>query len=583
MHWRWVVLSVLGCAGLLGCGSAAVDSPAPTDLVSSDAPLAARAIPDALVSAGLISSAELRQLVLLADEPLGALFVTPGVPGPNDDITLFLVQSSKGVEPITAGMARYTADGWSSTRDLGGTPFATGGLRGVRFALPPRGSVGPLEAALRLSLGSTSFWLNAGGDNYRVDVMPEVKLQWVGNLRAHQEGLPRAFGGEPLYTGHSLTVEIDTFPQMPGVEPVLRWSTNGQASLKSAGMSLAQLRTGGYRNNSRWTATLPASALSGSALELWVEAKGPKNTLWDSRGGANYRGPRAASPAVEWAELGAYRFNKCRFVDGHCETGWFYGDGLANPFSATPGDYQVYAAAPSLAVELYVPGVTPVAPVEPQSTFVRAEVFSPFFSGDPAGAWKGYPMDFSETAGNNWRLKWDVREFRAPGMPAIGVDCPADGDYPFKIRLSSDGGKSWRWLGAAGLPTGGDNRTLRWRNVSAVPQLTVDGSTAFPGVPVGSNRNRTVYLVNTQNAPINVERLSLEDASGTFSLTAPACSSLNSCQVTLKGGERLALQLRFAPKAAGDVQAQVHAQLSDGSQSCGGRGDFPVTLSGSGS
>ncbi len=572
--WVWV-----------GCG-VAPELPTPPEetgeLAASSAPLSPRAqVVDALQAAGLLTAAQQRELVALADEPVGALYVTPGVPSPTDELTFFFIESASVVDAVTDGMVRTTADGWSTTRDVDGSAFTAGGLRGVRFVLPARGVAGPLELAARLQLGGSTVWLNKGGANYRLDVLADVSLKWVGNLTAHQEGLRRAFDGGALYAGHPLTVEVDTYPMTPNVKATLYWSTDGQQTVKSAPLSLAALKVGSYANNARWSGSLPAAELAaGGNVELWVEVKGSKNTLWDSQQGSNYRAGVLASPKVTWAELGAFRFNKCRYVDGHCETGWFYGSGLAEPFSATPSDYQVYAAAPSLSVELYAPGVTDRGgPADGQGGFVRAEVYSPFFSGSPSGAWKAFPLSFAEVAGNNWRLKWDVRTFRAPRMPAIGVDCAVDGDYPFKIRLSTDGGKSWQWLGTGALPSGGSNRTMRWANLSFAPQLSQDGSTLFTGVPVGSSRTRSVSFVNTNNTVVNVEKVAVDDPSGSFSVTAAACASLSSCNVALKAGERITLQLKYTAKQS-DVQAQLHLTLNDTSQGCYGRGDFPIQLVG---
>jgi hypothetical protein len=129
--------------------------------------------------------------------------------------------------------------------------------------------------------------------------------------------------------------------------------------------------------------------------------------------------------------------------------------------------YQVYASAPSLAVEVYAPGITDAYHPAPSGnpSLIRAEVYSPFFSGRPDGAWKGHRMYLRELAGNNWRFSWDIRDFRNVSMAGpIGVDCADAGTYPFKIRLSTNGGKSWKWLGTEGLPYGGQNLSFEWDN-----------------------------------------------------------------------------------------------------------------------
>ena len=290
-------------------------------------------------------------------------------------------------------------------------------------------------------------------------------VAWAGTVLSDEDGLPRP-PGAAIFAGHALAVSAESWPQSPAAHAILHWSTNGFGAIHHTPMSFAAIGVGPTGENARWSSALPASVLSaGATLAFWIEASSPNGGLIESRSGQNYGGPIAPAPAPGWGEVGDYTFTKCH-APPDCQYGWFYSSGLPDPLSATLADYQVYAWAPSPAVELWVPGLTdaPGVTAADAAGFLRVEVWSPFFSGKPDGAWAAHALALDEVDGNNWRYRWQVRIQAAPGLPAIGVDCPLDGDYPFKLRVSTDGGASWSWLGTAGFPDGGANRTMHWQN-----------------------------------------------------------------------------------------------------------------------
>ncbi|MGQ0506740.1 MAG: hypothetical protein ACT4TC_15615 [Myxococcaceae bacterium] len=528
-----------------------------------------------LASTGVLQVSQLKDLVLLSSDALGQVYATPGLPSTTSPVELIFIESTSLQEPIASGTARFTVDAWAHSRDVAGLPFVGDGARGLHFTLPPTGQTARLEAAISLQMGTAALWLNNQARNYVLHVCDETPLEWVGGLSAHQEGLGRRLNSElPLYAGHPLTVEVQTYPQTPNTAPVLHWKHDGKKS--SSPMSLTALNEGDHGNNARWSVTVPA--LVQGAMELWVEAKGPLNTLWDSRDGTNHRASVVTPPVVEWSELGAYLFNKCHYVNGQCQTGWFYGPGLADPFLATPSEYEVYAAAPSIATDIFVPGVTDQGgPVTADPSFVRAEIFSPFFSGSPTAAWTSYPLHFVERVGNNWRFKWDVRAFSVPGMPAIGVSCPQNGDYPYKVRTSTDNGETWRWMGIDGR-----DRTFHWEGLTReMAPLSVAGETRFGEVTMGNHEAHVVELVNTQNESVRVSSVSLEDATGSFDVSAPC--DLTSCNTVLQAGGRLPLQLTFAPTTVGNATARIQIGLAPTQAlTCSNNAGFGLALEGTG-
>lgn len=539
-----------------------------------------------LQSAGLVTPDEANTLVALFDEAgVGTLYVTPGVPGSSDPIKGFFLKSSAVVGTLVGGTARYTTNAWTSVADVTASTFEVDGLQGLAFVLPARGATGPVDFALRVQVDGSNFWINNGGRNFRVDVLAPVSLEWVGGFSAAQDGLARDLSAAPAFTGHPLTIEVDTYPQMPGVAPVLWWTTDGHATKQSAPMRLSGIRTGQFGNNSRWSAAVPATHLvAGGKVELWVEAKGPQNTLWESRGGQNHRATVVAAPDIPWAALGQYTFSKCRYVDGRCETGWFHSKGVAEPFLATPSEFQAYASNPSLAVDVYVPGVTDnAASSGMQPTFVRVEMYSPFFSGAPGAAWAGHPFTFREKVGNNWRFEWNIREFRSPTRLLNGEVCSVNGDYPYKIRMSADGGQTWRWLGTGGVPSGGANRTMRWANSVSAPQLSPTPSPIFAERAVGSVEKRTVELVNTNSFPVSVRNLAFEDPTGSYTVAVPGCTTLATCTRTLPSGGRFDVVLTFSPTQTGPTNAWLRMEATNVDQPCSGDGVFTLMLEGAGS
>ena len=572
---------------VLGCGRAASPGSGPTDLdatTSGSSGLSqAREVAGKLEAAGVLTGPQaLGLLRVSAGKDLWGVFVTPGAPGADQAIEVVVLAPDGLVEMPSTGAVRWSADGWSHQADAPGEKFAATPLRGLVFTLGARGSPGSIDFAVALQFGGATVWLNREGANYHLEVLGQRRLDYVGGLTAQQGGVLRQLTADPLFAEHEVEFSVETYPPSSDVQPVLHW--RGQRGEGAAPMGLSSVEAGPYRQNAQWTASVPPSQLRAEqTLEFWVEAKGPLNTLWDSQEGANHRMPVAVAPAPSWAELGAYSFTKCHpSGGGSCQVGWFYGSGLTEPFQATPAEYQVYAAAPSIAVEVYVPGVTDVGVLGPEGapSFVRAEIFSPFFSGRPSGSWSGYPLRFAERAGNNWRLRWDVRSFSIPFSPPIGVDCAVNGDYPFKVRLSTDGGNRWQWLGQQGLPFGGDNRTMRWENQSAPPALSVSGSTQLPLTAVGHFATRRIELVNTTGMAVVMTGLAVQGAA--FSALVSGCPTLATCNRTLQSGERFPIDLRFAPSSPGVAQGQLQLFEHAEGDVCYQAGRLDVGLTGTG-
>ena len=473
-------ISRLVLAGLLAtfaaaCGAGPAtgeDVVAAADAQTAGGPRDATAVTvaAALLAKGVISAYEAPMLVPLGTESGWTVMLTPGLPSATARLTMVVVG-----QPVPAGqvgastanpIARWSKDQWTSSTDTAGQLYTVNTAPVLVFPLAQPTQIGNgafLQAAVRVG----GAWLSAGGVNYRFIIPSPNALSWVGGLTVGQQGVLRTIPGQSLFAGHDASVTLDTYPMLPGTVATLHWTQDNHVTVHDVPMDLAAVNVGAYGDDARWVATLPTGAMSaGPTIALWAEASsnGPGGTRWDSNNGQNYVASVAAPPQASWAQLGAYRYLTS-------QSGWYYGfaSTLADPLSATPGDFQAYAASPSPAVEVFAQGITdaPRGAAACAGGFVRVEAWSPFFSGTPTGAWAAYALPFVETAGNNCRFKWLLQNtgFTQPppgvSAPATG-GYPVDGAYPYKLRISTDGGATWQWLGTAGLPGGGGNRTVNW-------------------------------------------------------------------------------------------------------------------------
>lgn len=162
-------------------------------------------------------------------------------------------------------------------------------------------------------------------------------------------------------------------------------------------------------------------------------------------------------------------------------------------------------------------------------------------------------MHFQETTGNDYRYQWSIRVQAAPLQPPVGVDYVEDGIYPYKIRVSTDGGSSWSWLGTSGFPDGGDDLALDWENWVVVPWITFFEPDSFTEVPVGESARRVFELINTTNETLAVTDVRLE-ADG-FELDDVELP------VELDSGERVSVNVSFSPTAPGPASATLEVDL----------------------
>lgn len=531
-----------------------------------EAPLAERAaavstLEVALDAAGLPAASLLRQAAVLGSESGWDVVQVPAWPLPGQAVRVVLVANTARPGPAQARL-RLSTDGWGQFTDSLGSVRAT--AEGVPYVVfPPMRFSQPVAALFAVEVGEPwgSVWLNRGGADYGFSVAAAVPLSWMGELAFVQEGLPRAGHGDVLFEGHSLTVTADTWPLTAGVDAALRWTVDGVVQ-PEVPMALDAVGTGVFGANARWTGTLDTGALPvGAVVAVSVRARNAGAALVDDRGGAGYQLTVAASPELDWWQVGRFGFSECHWNGSTCVAGWQWQSPLLDPFLATPSEFQAGGSMPYPSVELYVPGVTVQnVPYDPAGGFLRVAVSSPFFSGDPAGAWLRHPLRFREASGNNLRYDWQVREHYAPNMPAVGVQCPPEGDYPFRFEVSTDGGRTYTAIGDGAWPDEGEDRTMSWLRFGTAPSLTTipAGALQIADTAVGSVSFGTITLVNTSGEPLRFSELAFDQPA--FSVRSQGCPA-GGCPVQVAPGAQAPLQVRFAPTAAGVVSGELSMRI----------------------
>jgi len=545
-----------------------------------EAPLASTSVAGSLVKGGFLTTNEALHLAPLGTDIAYEVFVTPPAPGKDDRLVYALVTWPGAATPKSAA-AQMTTDGWSTQKDLAGKVTVVQGRPSVVFDLGKFPVGTQVRTTFKVVTATGVVLLDHGGKDWLTSVLAVAPLQGVGSLEARQDGWKRKLPGDALFSAHPLAVTVETWPEVPGVNAILHWKV-GAGPVTDTPMGIDAIHYGGYGLNTKWIGLIPAAQLMpGSNLTFWVEAACPKNTLWDSLNGKNYKGFINAPPGVQWAQTGHTQFSKAwqTSPDGVWKAGYMFFPSLETPFISQPSGYW---PPPKPAVELYVPAVTDVAGAieAAKGGFVRVEVWSPFFSGKPTGDWHAYQLEFFENFGNNWRFEWNVRQHGSPLSSPNGVAWVDDGNYPYKFRISTDNGQSWKWLGTGPLPSGGDNLLLEWHNLTYPPQLTVSGKLDMPKTKAGKSSTQKVDLVNTGNDTLTIKSCTVKDGVGALAMTLKGCPKTGKT-TTLAPGKRVTASLTFKPKKSGTYTATLTLDLV-APKNPAVKGIFTVTLSGVG-
>jgi len=526
-----------------------------------------------LVSDGVLTESEAVRLLPLGGELGWSAFQTPGIAGSDSLIKVIVVGPEGSFAQDSAGTARCSVDAWASSSDRPSTARDWHGQAVLVFDLGSYPANTTLACAYRTVVDGSQLWLNNQGRNYVARTRLETPLQWVGGLRLDQDGLPRVIDVDAAYPKHPLTVEVSTYPQTPGTEVTLHYTTDSFATIRRVRAAYGSIDAGPQGNDTLWKAVIPASELQpGQKVVYWVDAGNSHGTLWDSRNGANYSVNVAAeAPKVSWAEAGT-------FVYQPKYGPWSYRSGVANPLTFTMGTWLPPSAPPHPTIQLYIAGITDRQDARNAAgNFVKVEVWSPFFSGSPDGEWKGHALQLREAQGNDWRFSWQVHNSGCSCAPPPGADSLVEhGVYPYKFRVSTDGGETWSWVGTGKAPDGGDDLRIGWF-IDHHPSTSVELSGAvkqpwgvtydFGSVAKGKTLVRKTQMVNTSPVPISIasrygEPFITGDEGGYFEAAIDGCADWSSCEITLDPGEGAGVSLSFSPNASGAAQASLQFNVT---------------------
>ncbi len=545
-------LSLLLVLSLAACD--AREAPSPVESLAARGEGVDRLVP-VLEVLGLPADAVLREAVQIGAEGGWQVLRVPSFPSPGEPFRLLVVADSPRPAP-TRAVLHATSTNWARQVDVPttarltpeGEPFFVWGPISL-----PRPVTARFAVEVQQSFGDT--WLNNEGVDYTVPVGEPVAVSFAGDVLASQGGLTRPSGAE-LYEGHQLTLRADTYPQGAGVAAVVRWSVDG-VEQPLVPMHIDQLNQGGFANNTRWQADLPTAELPRGSEVAWsivVSSVGPEVTADDS--GAPFAATVGAAPSVGYWTTGMYGFSQCHWDGSNCTTGWAWLSPLQEPLVVTPSTYQAHALAPYPAVEIYVAGVTDAWMDPSLLDLIEVEVYSPFFSGTPSGSWGSIAMSYRERSGNNLRYDWLPRIYQAPTSPAVGVQCPEDGVYPYVFRVSTDGGRSFDEIGDGTHPLRGADRTMVWQRFRQAPGVTVSPAAGPDLVPtaVGATSTALLELINTGNEPLALSGFEIDAPE--FEMSWAGCAS-GDCEVRLESGERLTAEVRFRPVVAGAYDATL--------------------------
>lgn len=354
---------------------------------------------------------------------------------------------------------RFTADQWRTQRDLdlqlwcddANDPFQV-----IGYSLGTHSRGARLEAVLAIEApaGSTE-WLNNGGANYRLEVGAEPSIHWVGDTHVRIAG--EVIHPDLAPAGQDLQIYTQTHPAGPMNVELFVSDANYQR-IETISMTLERDGAGPNRNNTQWTATIPADRMrSGEVVRYWIRARDARGgERWDSRDGANYQLNPRSYPIVWAGGFGRYRPTTRMYDEG----GLFQTDGSTafgcNNHGASASSYVVRA------VRVYVPGLTDQPEVPQGATAIlRAELYTELTENN--GGWRGYPATFARKVGNDFIYTFLGYSEICGGGFVAAEQRYANRNYGFKMRFSTDGGRNWFWRGAENGPWGGADLFIRFQ------------------------------------------------------------------------------------------------------------------------
>jgi hypothetical protein len=212
----------------------------------------------------------------------GAFAACPDVPGDlNDSGNVTVVDVQCGILVLL----------WELTGQLGPAPACLSGDAALLDVNCGGNSDLPdVQILIQYALGiplAPQIDGNADGCVDNCEVAAEVApLQFFGDAR-FINGPLELQTNDPLYAGLGLEVRVQSWPPDPQHQATLHWRV-GSGDFTAVPMVVAAQGVGPFGTNTEWEAALPAAALGGGTVELYLSATDGESTLYVSNGGANY-------------------------------------------------------------------------------------------------------------------------------------------------------------------------------------------------------------------------------------------------------------------------------------------------------
>ncbi|MBK8011211.1 MAG: hypothetical protein IPK13_07660 [Deltaproteobacteria bacterium] len=390
-------------------------------------------------------------------EIAGTLYLAPTNPEPGDEVFLFFVTryGSAGGFSLTT-TARFTTNGWGTFQDASLTRSC--------LTTPPTqvyyGSLGvfPQEADLQFAFryeavsrdrSALAGWMNNNRENYTIPIRAPRPLQWMGDthLRQYDYYMP----SDGVEAGHDLQVYTQLYPMGAARSVTLYWSDSRYSKIESVEMLPDKDFVGSNHSNAQWRGVIPADqVVDGRTIVYWLRAVDHQGaSRWESNDRRNFWVTPRHFPVVWTGGFGSYRPS----TGGYRERELFDADERTSTGCYAPGAAGDYLER---AVRIYVPGITDrdtsdTGRIEAYAKLIQTEIVTESFPGVPEDTVP--TLRFVRKLRNDFIYTFLDFESYCNAV----VDLPERVVYPYKLRISTDGGRHWYWRGTEMGGSGGDD------------------------------------------------------------------------------------------------------------------------------
>ncbi len=377
----------------------------------------------------------------------GDVILSPALPEPGQESFVLVKSLFPRYYGEQSAIARTTSNGWGAQEDLplaDVCPESTWPIWGASLGKHPDGTV--IELATRQALPPSfevrEVWMNNRGQNFRVEY--RHRASWIGatELRIVPNDWEPSRPREPdlVLAGQDLPVTTRTFPMGGTTAPTLHWSVDGGAS-GDVEMELVANGAGPYGNDSEWMGALPGDVVgAGAVVRAWVSATDATGAALEEKTDGGARRVLEIRPKrleAQWGGgWGSFRPSSREYREG----GLFHATGAerettlgCNNHGASLSSYVERVA------RLWIPGVSDRAypsedAMRAHATLARAEVVT--------GSGQTLRARFVGKQGNDF-----VFGFLAFTDLCMGDGPLTEGDHDFRLRVSLDGGATYRTFG----------------------------------------------------------------------------------------------------------------------------------------